>query len=155
PGFDPMDKSAENDAFGLPEKGRVHFSRSVARILADNYEELSKLDGFDATAVENYMAEALKGNEAAIAEEQTNLLNATHILLGTDGLTAVHPAKYWRHRSGTADQHTSFSIGYNICLAAAAKGLHTDYHLVWDMEHGSREGTSTGTFIDWIKSICQ
>ena len=155
PGFDPMDKSAENDAFGLPEKGRVHFSRSVARILADNYEELSKLDGFDATAVENYMAEALKGNEAAIAEEQTNLLNATHILLGANGLTAVHPAKYWRHRSGTADQHTSFSIGYNICLAAAAKGLHTDYHLVWDMEHGSREGTSTGTFIDWIKSICQ
>ena len=101
------------------------------------------------------VAEALKGNEANIAEEQTKLLNATHILLGADGLTAVHPAKYWRHRSGTADQHTSFSIGYNICLAAAAKGLHTDYHLVWDMEHGSREGTSTGTFIDWIKSICR
>ena len=57
-------------------------------------------------------------------------------------------------RSGTADQHTSFSIGYNICLAAQMLGMDADYHLVWNMGHGSNEGTSTGTFIDWINAIC-
>lgn len=59
-----------------------------------------------------------------------------------------------RDRSGAADQRTSFSVGYNICLAVRSLGLDTDYHLVWDTPHGSEEGTSTGTFIDWIHEIC-
>ena len=63
-------------------------------------------------------------------------------------------ALHWRGRSGTADQRTSFSVGYNIRLAAQTLGLDADYHLVWDMPHGSEEGTSTGTFIDWIHEIC-
>ena len=75
-------------------------------------------------------------------------------MLGAEGYRAAAPAKYWRIRSGTADQHTSFSIGYNIALAAASLGLEVDYHLVWNMGHGSNEGTSTGTFIDWINAIC-
>ena len=154
PGFDPMDKSAENDAFGTPEEDRVHFSRSVARILSDNYGELSQLDGFDAEQVDGYIEEALTGEGAKAVAEQANLLNATEIMLGADGLTAVDPAQHWRVRSGTADQHTSFSIGYNICLAAQMLGLDADYHLVWNMGHGSNEGTSTGTFIDWINAIC-
>ena len=86
--------------------------------------------------------------------EQANLLNATEILLGYDGHEAVDPAQYWRVRSGTADQHTSFSIGYNICLAAQAQGCDIDYHLVWNMGHGSNEGASTGSFIDWVNEIC-
>ena len=154
PGFDAMDKSAENDAFGAPEEDKVHFSKGVARILSEHYGELSRLDGFDAALVDNYIAEAFSGESADAIERQTQLVNATAILLGADGIVPVHPAKYWRHRSGTADQHTSFSVGYNLCLAAAARGLNADYHLVWDMEHGSREGTSTGTFIDWVQSIC-
>ena len=32
--------------------------------------------------------------------------------------------------------------------------MNVDYHLVWNMGHGSNEGTSTGTFIDWINAIC-
>ncbi len=155
PGFDPMDKSAENNAFGTADQDRVHFSKSVAQILKDNYEELSKLDGFDAGQVDEYIEEALEGENAAIIEEQANLLNATEIMLGNNGLTAVNPAQYWRDRSGTADQHTSFSIGYNICLAAASLGKDIDYHLVWNMGHGNNEGTSTGTFIDWINEICE
>ena len=46
-----------------------------------------------------------------------------------------------------------FGIGYNIMLAALSKGSTIDYSLVWDMPHGSNEGTSTGTFIDWVNSI--
>lgn len=154
PGFDPMDKSAENDAFGMPEQESVHFSKSVAQILKDNYDELSELEGFDKEQVDGYIEEALDGESAEYIENQTNLLNATEILLGNTGLKAVNPAQHWRDRSGTADQHTSFSVGYNICLAAAMLGKDTDYHLVWNMGHGSDEGTSTGTFIDWINEIC-
>lgn len=154
PGFDPMDKSAENDAFGAPEQDAVHFSASVAQILSDHYEELSALDGFHKEYVDSYVEEALTGDGAGAVARQANLLNATEILLGYDVLSAVNPAPYWRDRSGTADQHTSFSVGYNILLAARMFGADVDYHLVWNMEHGSNEGSSTGTFIDWINTIC-
>ena len=154
PGFDPFDKSAENDAFGTSADEAVHFSRSVAEILSANYEELSALDGFDAEQVDAYISEALTGDGALAIAEQTELLNATGMLLGRGGYSTANPALYWRVRSGTADQHTSFSVGYNICLAARSLGLDADYHLVWDMPHGSNEGTSTGTFIDWINEIC-
>ena len=155
PGFDTMDKSAENDAFGLPEDGAVHFSRSVAQILSDNYEELSQMDGFDASQVDSYIEEALTGDKAETIAQQINLLNTTEIMLGAEGLNAVDPAQYFRVRSGTADQHTSFSIGFNIALAAQSLGMDADYHLVWNMPHGSNEGSSTGTFIDWINQICK
>ena len=154
PGFDPLDKSAENDAFGAPTDAAVHFSRSVAEILSENYEELSALDGFNAEQVDTYLTEALTGGNAAAIARQADLLNATEIMLGSNGMKVVDPALYWRDRSGTADQHTSFSVGYNICLAAQSLGLEANYHLVWDMQHGSEEGSSTGTFIDWINEIC-
>ena len=154
PGFDPLDKSAENDAFGSAEQNAVHFSRSVAQILSDHYDELSVLEGFDAEQVQNYISEALTGKNADTVAEQANLLNATEIMFGTDGHHAVSPAEYWRIRSGTADQHTSFSIGFNIGLAALSMGKNVDYSLVWNMGHGSNEGTYTGTFINWINTIC-
>jgi len=154
PGFDTMDKSAENDAFGTPEESAVHYSRSVAQVLSDHYDELSALDGFNQEQVDSYISEALTGEGAAAIAEQANLLNATEIMLGSDGHTAVDPAKYWRIRSGTADQHTSFSIGFNMGLAAQSQGMDVNYHLVWNMGHGSNEGSSTGTFIDWINAIC-
>lgn len=82
-------------------------------------------------------------------------LNATHILLGTDGIKSVNPVKHYRNRSGTADEHTSFGVGYNILTAAKMQGIDVDYSLVWNMNHGSNEGTSTGTFIDWVNEICR
>nr|MCR5007463.1 hypothetical protein [Oribacterium sp.] len=154
PGFDTMDKSAEGDAFGTDTDQVVHFSKSVAQILSDNYEELSSLKGFDKDAVDDYIDEVLNSEKSALIEEQTNLLNATEILLANNGHNAANFAHYWRDRSGTADQHTSFSIGYNILLAAQLRGATVDYHLVWDMQHGNNEGTSTGTMIDWINEIC-
>lgn len=155
PGFDAKDKSAENNAFGKPEDDTVHFSKSVATIMKNNYEELSKLDGFDKEQVDAYIEDAIDGNDASLISNQTALLNATHILLGTDGLKAVNPVKHFRNRSGTADQHTSFGIGFNILTAARMKGIDVDYSLVWNMTHGSNEGTTTGTFIDWVNRICK
>ena len=155
PGFDPMDKSAENDAFGKAEQDKVHFSKAVAKILKENYDELSKLEGFNKEQFDSYIEEALDGENAAYINNQTNLMNATHILLGYDGIKAVNPVKHFRNRSGTADQHTSFSVGFNIMLAAKSFGIDTDYALVWNMPHGSNEGTSTGTFIEWVNKICK
>ena len=155
PGFDAKDKSAENNAFGKPEDDTVHFSKSVATIMKNNYEELSKLEGFDKEQVDAYIEDAIDGNDASLISNQTALLNATHILLGTDGLKAVNPVKHFRNRSGTADQHTSFGIGFNILTAARMKGIDVDYSLVWNMNHGSNEGTTTGTFIDWVNRICK
>ena len=133
----------------------MHFSKSVATIMKNNYEELSKLEGFDKEQVDSYIEDALDGNDASLINNQTALLNATHILLGTDGLKAVNPVKHFRNRSGTADQHTSFGIGFNILTAARMKGIDVDYGLVWNMNHGSNEGTTTGTFIDWVNRICK
>lgn len=155
PGFDAKDKSAENNAFGRAEVDTVHFSKSVATIMKNNYEELSKLDGFDKEQVDAYIEDAIDGNDASLISNQTALLNATHILLGIDGLKAVNPVKHFRNRSGTADQHTSFGIGFNILTAARMKGIDVDYSLVWNMNHGSNEGTTTGTFIDWVNKICK
>lgn len=155
PGFDPMDKSAENDAFGKEEQDKVHFSKAVAKILKENYDELSKLEGFNKEQVDSYIEDALDGENATYINNQTNLMNATHILLGYDGIKAVNPVKHFRNRSGTADQHTSFGIGFNIMLAAKSLGIDTDYALVWNMPHGSNEGTSTGTFIEWVNKICK
>lgn len=155
PGFDPMDKSAENDAFGKAEQDKVHFSKVVAKILKENYDELSKLEGFKKEQVDSYIEDALDGENATYINNQTNLMNATHILLGYDGIKTVNPVKHFRNRSGTADQHTSFSVGFNIMLAAKSFGIDADYALVWNMPHGSNEGTSTGTFIEWVNRICK
>ena len=87
--------------------------------------------------------------------KQTYLVNATQIMLDVAaGKQDADIAQYWRTRNGTADQHTSFSVAYNICLAAQMAGSESDYALVWAMGHGSNEGTVTGTFVDWIHKIC-
>ena len=80
-------------------------------------------------------------------------MNATHVLLGLDSLKAVNPVKHFRNHSGNADQHTSFSVGYNILMASKNIGINTDYSLVWNMEHGNNEGDSTDTFIYWVNNI--
>ena len=156
PGFDVLDLSAENDAFGKKEDTAVHFSASIAGLLQDNYEEYAKLDGFDAEQVDAYIDNALTGEEAAYIADQTYLVNGTRIMLDVAaGTQTADIAKYWRTRNGTADEHTSFSVAYNICTAAQMAGADADYALVWAMQHGSNEGTTTGTFVDWINEICK
>ena len=149
PGFDSMDLSTENAAFGDENTAAVHFSPTVAQVLKDNYDLLSALEGFDKEAVDRYIREGL---DEAIGY-QTSLENATKLLLGKTNLQPVDPAKYFRTRNGTADEHISFSIAYNICLAAAKFGRNADYSLVWNMAHDDREGTTTGTFTDWVNGI--
>lgn len=155
PGFDTFDLSAENDAFGSSDTKAVHYSAGIARLLQENYDAYSALYGFDSAQVDLYIQNALTGEEAQAIAQQTYLVNATQIMLNVAaGTEETDIAQYWRTRNGTADQHTSFSIAYNICLAAQMAGSDADYALVWAMGHGSNEGTTTGTFVDWINEIC-
>lgn len=155
PGFDTLDMSAENDAFGSSDVQTVHYSASIARLLQDNYDSYKDLDGFDAEQIDAYIQNALTGEEADGITKQTYLVNATQIMLDVAaGKQDADIAQYWRTRNGTADQHTSFSVAYNICLAAQMAGSESDYALVWAMGQGSNEGTVTGTFVDWIHEIC-
>lgn len=124
PGFDTMDKSAEGDVFGTDTDQVVHFSKSVAQILSDNYEELSALKGFDQEAVDDYIEQVFNSDESALIEEQTNLLNATEILLANNGLNAASFAHYWRDRSGTADQPH-----FLLCWLQYTSDTHHKYYL--------------------------
>lgn len=153
PGFDTFDLSAENDAFGASVEEAVHFSASVAAVLEANYERYSSLEGFDADAVDLYIEQ---GKREDIAQ-QTYLMNATHIMLASaSGAEDADSARHWRTRNGTSDEHTSFTVAYNLCLSAFMNDAESvDYSLVWAMKHGSKEGQSTGTFIQWVHEICQ
>ena len=152
PGFDTFWATEEGNAFGSADEEGVHFSAGVAAVLAENYDTYAAMDGFDAQDVDAYIEQAGRADIA----EQTYLLNATQILLNVaNGTEESDIAPHWRTRNGTADEHTSFNIAYNLCMAARMAGAEdVDYSLVWDMPHGSDEGTSTGTFAEWVHAIC-
>ena len=152
PGFDTFFATEEGNAFGTADEGGVHFSASVAAVLAENYDEYAKLPGFAEEDVDAYIEQA---NRADI-QEQAYLMNSTQIMLGVaNGTEESDIARHWRTRNGTADEHTSFSVAYNLCMSALMAGAEdVDYSLVWNMPHGSAEGTTTGTFADWVHAIC-
>lgn len=153
PSFDTLPASGEGNAFGDADVNAVHFSASVGQVLKDNYAKYAELEGFDSNVVDTYIEQALSDGNVA---RQVSLMNATHILLAdAAGEQDSTPAQYWRTRNGTADEHTSFTIAYNLCLAANMNGKNVDYSLVWAMTHGHNEGTTTGTLVDWINSICK
>jgi len=87
-------------------------------------------------------------------KDQTYLMNATHILLGNAaGAEKSDFSKFWRTRNGTADEHTSFTIAYNLAMAAKMAGAEVDYSLVWAAPHGDVDGDGTGSFVEWIHEI--
>ena len=152
PGFDTFDMSAENDAFGAVDEKAVHFSASVAAVLETNYDKYATMEGFEAAVVDEYIEQAKREDIA----NQTYLMNATAIMLDTaNGEQDADFADHWRTRNGTADEHTSFTVAYNLAMSALMAGAESvDYSLVWAMGHGDAEGTSTGTFVQWVHSIC-
>ncbi|MCD8121293.1 MAG: hypothetical protein LUE65_03500 [Clostridiales bacterium] len=156
PGFDTLNLNAENNAFGYGDQVAVHYSTTVAKVLEDNYDKyLTLMTDEEKAEVDLYIEQALHGEQAEFLEYQTYLMDAMEIMYKIKaGQETAEIAQHWRIRSGTSDQHTSFSIGYNTALAARANGIDIDYHLVWAMIHGGElEGTSTGTFVDWVNGL--
>ena len=152
PGFDTFYATEEGNAFGTAEEAGVHFSKGVAAVLEENYDAYAAMEGFADQDVDAYIEQTTREDIA----EQTYLLNATRIMLNVaNGTEESDIARHWRTRNGTADEHTSFTIAYNLAMSARMAGAESvDYSLVWDMPHGSDEGTSTGTFVEWVHSIC-
>ncbi len=152
PGFDTFYATEEGNGFGTAEEAGMHFSANVAAVLEENYAEYAAMAGFGDQDVDVYIEQAARED----IQEQAYLMNATHIMLDVaKGEQEADISKHWRTRNGTADEHTSFTIAYNLAMAANMAGAESvDYSLVWNMGHGSDEGTTTGTFVDWVHSIC-
>ncbi len=152
PGFDTFHCTAENDAFGPRSEKAVHFSSAVGDVLSENYERYQKLPGFEEADVDAYIAQT-RGEDI---KDQTYHMNATSILLAcAEGKEQADFAKFWRTRNGTADEHTSFCIAYNLLLAAKLAGAEVDYALIWTAGHGDVDGDGTGRFEDWVHEICK
>ena len=149
PGFDTLALDKEGSAFGPSSKPSVHFSALDAEVMKANYTKYSTLEGCDKAVLDAYITDTTDKDIL----NQVYLYNAIRILEGGGSKVAT----YWRLRNGTADQHTSFTINFNLAktLMKYVPGVNVDYHLVWDMQHGDAEGTSTGTFIDWVNQICK
>ena len=152
PGFDTFYATEEGNGFGTAGEAGMHFSASVAAVLEENYAEYSAMPGFGDQDVDVYIEQAARED----IQEQAYLMNATHIMLDVaNGEQEADISKHWRTRNGTKDEHTSFTIAYNLAMAANMAGAESvDYSLVWNMGHGSDEGTTTGTFVDWVHEIC-
>ncbi|MDD6023171.1 MAG: hypothetical protein PUC06_02875 [Oscillospiraceae bacterium] len=151
PGFDTFYCQAENNAFGQPEEAGVHFSESVGSILEKNKARYEPLAGAEECDMDAYIAHSKRED----LKKQVYLYNATHILLdNAAGKVKSDFAKFWRTRNGTADEHTSFAIAYNLCMAAKKAGAEVDYSLIWNAPHGDVDGDGTGTFVQWVQNIC-
>jgi hypothetical protein len=150
PGFDDLKHTKEGNAFGTGPADDVHFSQSVYNVLVAKDADLAKLDGYD----KSYLTAYQQATNKAVAN-QVYLYSAMQILANPNAHPTV--AKFWRMRNGTADEHTSFSVNYNIGLTLQkyVPGVKVDYALVWNMTHGSDEGTTRGTFTDWVTSIAR
>ena len=150
PGFDTFHCTDVNDAYGRGNERAVHFSSTIGGILEKNYDRYKTLEEFDQCDVDAYISDVKRPD----IQEQVYLYNATTILLAkTRGEEDVQPARFWRTREGTADIH-SFGIDYDMCMAAGLAGAQVDYSLVWAGGHGDVEGDGTGTFVEWVNSIC-
>lgn len=162
PGYDTMLRTEENNAFGTPDQTAVHYSAGVAAVMAEMLEDETLTDLLDGayygdeslTYRDIFNAYIEEANDPHVVN-QVYLMNATQILLDTaNGAQDADFAPYWRTRNGTADEHTSFSTAYNLAMAAKMAGAEVDYSLVWGMVHGDAEGTTTGTFVNWVHEIC-
>ena len=150
PGFDDLDQTKEGNAFSSNPAYHAHFSESIYNVMAENDGEFSTLDGYNPSYLRAY-----KEAEDETVRNQVYLYSAMQILTDKDQISDVAP--YWRMRNGTFDEHTSFSINYNIALTLQTlyPDVHVDYALVWNMPHGAKEGSTTGTLVDWVDSICK
>ena len=150
PGFDDLEREAEGNAFSETPMYHAHFSQANYNVMKDNDADLSQLDGY----TPEYLTAYNEANNSEIVN-RVYLYSAMQILADEDQSKDV--AKHWRMRNGTADEHTSFSVNYNIGLTLNKyfPDVTVDYALVWNMPHGAMEGSTAGTLTEWVNSICK
>lgn len=147
---DEIGKETENSALGRPGVPAPHYSKMVAEVLKEHYDDYCHMDGFDWEIVDTYIRDAAD----PYLDRQLYLVDSMQIMLDVArGSQHADLAGHWRMRMGTADQ-SSYNNAYNFCMAARMAGSDVDFGLVWEMGHGAQEGTTTGTFADWVAEIC-
>lgn len=141
PSFDNLDRGeAENQVFGSEGEDYLHFNTTIAELLEDN--DYSKYPGYDEAYAEAYA-------EAAEGEERVRLLNPMNFIGEGD------TAPFVRIRTGSSDEHTSFTVGMNLALAIETKtDSQVDYALAWGQGHGEAE-INKQDLIDWIERVCK
>ena len=146
---------AQNKSLSTQEVAEIlHVSKSTIYDLIRKGEihsyKIGRKVRFTQDDVDTYIAHGKRQD----LKDQTWLMNATHILLGNAGGTVKSDfSKFWRTRNGTADEHTSFTIAYNLAMAAKMAGAEVDYSLVWAAPHGDVDGDGTGSFVAWVHEI--
>lgn len=137
----------ENTLFGYNDGSVAHFDTTIAEILkgtekGDEYKaSLSRKDSLGFTV-----------------DYRMNLYNPMYYLSPAyKGFKTSTPAKYWRIHAGIFQGDTAISTEMDYYLALVNYGKEVksvEFEDVWGLYHteAERSGTSTGNFIEWIKS---
>lgn len=140
PAFDKWGKGTE--IYGDSQNDCMHFDVTVADLLAEN--NYSVYEGYDAALAAEY-AEAY--SEAVM--ERVRLMNPLNFLETGD------VADYIRIRTGSSDEHASFTVSMNLALAL---DTYTDavvnYGLAWAQPHGDAEVNDEDLYA-WIERVCK
>ncbi len=140
PAFDKWGKGTE--VYGDSQNDCLHFDVTLADILAAN--DYSAYDGYDAALAAEY-AEAY---DPAVME-RVKLMNPLNYLKTGD------VADYIRIRTGSSDEHASFTVSMNLALALETYTDATvDYALAWAQPHGDAEVNSEDLYA-WIERVCK
>ena len=148
-GFDDINKETENRIYGQNKDKGTHFSNSVVNVLKDNYNELSKLEGFNKETVDEYIREVTDEINSEIVEEQKRKTNPVQILLEIGGYKINNPNKYLKIRNAFLDDNYMFVNSYNLYLASLNKNIKSEYELLWR----EKVDLIDKNFLEWIESI--
>lgn len=140
PAFDKWGKGTE--IYGDAENDCLHFDITLADLLAEN--DYSIYEGYDAVLA----AEHMEAYDEAV-QERVRLMNPLNFLQAGD------VAPFIRIRTGTSDEHASFTQSMNLALAL---DTYTDsvvnFGLAWAQPHGDAEVVTEDLYA-WIERICK
>jgi hypothetical protein len=141
PSFDNLERGeAENQEFGTETMNYRHFDANLAEMLASG--KYNALEGFDEAYVEAYA-------EAQEAAQQVYLMNPLNFIEEAD------VAPFVRIRTGSSDEHTSFTVSMNLALAIDTyTDSAVDYALAWGQGHGEAE-INSDDLTAWIERVCK
>lgn len=156
--FDALDRSqAENAVFGQDGDG-WHFDSTMAKLLADNAEDYSKLTDYESSYADDYASDIKKEDPLGVSSQtRQNMYNPMYYLSDYyDGMESSTPAKYWRINTGIEQGDTSLTTELNLALALEANTdvKSVDFTTVWGQGHteAERTGNATDNFINWINT---
>lgn len=144
--FDQPD--SQNSLFGTGNSEKSHFDK----ILADVLKKQNNKSAADYEA--DFKKTDFAGNNV---EKRVNMYTPLYYLMqGREGFGKSAVAKYWRIRTGIAQNNTSVTTEVNLALALEKyDGVKSvDFETVWAQghTHAERKGDSAENFIEWVNN---